>query len=142
MVRVFRIVQHIKTEFTMRRFLTPALALAVASMSSAPAMAHPKLLSATPAAESTVAPTNRIELRFSEKLIAQFAGASLEMTDMPGMKMHAPMTMKVATRVSADGLGLTIMTAKPLPKGSYKLSYHVVSSDTHRIEGGYSFKVQ
>jgi methionine-rich copper-binding protein CopC len=128
-------------EFMMRLLPISALALALAGIAS-PAMAHPKLLAATPAANTTVAPTNRIELRFSEKLIAQFAGASLDMTDMPGMRMHAPMTMKVATSVTPDGLGLNVVTAKPLPKGTYKITYHVVSADTHRIEGTYSFNIQ
>lgn len=123
----------------MRRYLIPVLALA--SLAT-PALAHPKLVSATPAAGSSVAPTNHIDLKFSEKLIAQFSSATLEMTGMPGMATHAPMKMKVATAVSADGLTLSVTLPKPLPKGTYKLSYNIVSADTHRIEDGYSFTVR
>jgi methionine-rich copper-binding protein CopC len=123
----------------MRRLIVPAFVLALVA---APAFAHPKVVSSTPAANATVAPTSRIELKFSEKLVAQFAGASLHMTDMPGMKMHGPMVMKVATSVGPDGMTLIAATPKPLPKGTYKLSYHVVSADTHRIEGELGFKVQ
>lgn len=114
----------------------------IAATASAPLLAHPKLLSSTPAAESTVAPLSRIEVAFSEKLVPQFTGATLARTDMPGMPMHAPMQMKVASSVDADGTRLVVTTSKPLPKGSYKLSYHVVSTDTHRVEGGFGFKVQ
>jgi methionine-rich copper-binding protein CopC len=123
----------------MRRLIVPALA---AALIAAPALAHPKVVSSTPAAEATVAPISRVEVKFSEKLVAQFAGASLDMTDMPGMKMNAPMKMKVATSVSPDGMTLIATTPKPLPKGTYKLNYHVVSSDTHRVEGDLGFKVQ
>jgi methionine-rich copper-binding protein CopC len=29
-----------------------------------------------------------------------------------------------------------------LAVGTYKVDYHVVSTDTHRIQGSYTFKVQ
>ncbi|TPG47199.1 copper homeostasis periplasmic binding protein CopC [Sphingomonas glacialis] len=109
---------------------------------SAPAFAHPKLLSSTPAADAVVAPVDRIELKFSEKLLAPMAGAELMMTEMPGMTMHAPMKMKLTTTVGATGDSLIATLPKPLPKGGYTFTYHVVSTDTHRIEGSYRFKVQ
>lgn len=123
----------------MRRLIVPAFLFALVA---APAFAHPKVVSSTPAEGAAVAPISRVEIKFSEKLVAQFTGASLNMTDMPGMKMRSPMVMKVATSVSPDGLTLIAATPKPLPKGTYKLSYHIVSADTHRIEGALGFKVQ
>lgn len=106
------------------------------------AYAHPKLVSATPAPNSVAAPTAQLQLVFSEGLVAQFSGADLVMTEMPGMKMNAPMKMTVKATVGADGKTLILTLPKALPKGSYKLSYHVVSTDTHRVEGNYSFKVK
>lgn len=106
------------------------------------AYAHPKLLSATPAANSVAAPTARLQLVFSEGLVAQLSGADLVMTDMPGMKMNAPMKMRATATLGADGKTLVVTLPKALTPGGYKLSYHVVSTDTHRVEGSYSFKVK
>ena len=87
------------------------------------------------------APTAELKLVFSESLVAQFSGADLVMTDMPGMKMNAPMKMPAKATLAADGKTLVVTLPKALPKGGYKLSYHVVSTDTHRVEGNYSFKI-
>ena len=120
-----------------------ASVLAVAAfVAPLPAFAHPKLVSATPAPDSTTAPTARLQLVFSEKLVGQFSGAEVVMTDMPGMKMHGPMKMPVKASVAADGKTLLLTLPKPLPKGGYRVDWHVVSSDTHRVKGSYSFKVQ
>ncbi|MBO9579597.1 MAG: copper homeostasis periplasmic binding protein CopC [Sphingobium sp.] len=106
------------------------------------AFAHPKLVSATPAPNVATAPTARLQLVFSEGLVAQFSGADLVMTEMPGMKMNAPMKMPATAALGADGKTLLVTLPKALPAGSYKLSYHVVSTDTHRVEGNYSFRVR
>jgi len=105
------------------------------------AYAHPKLVSATPAANAVTAPTAQLKLVFSESLVAQFSGADLVMTEMPGMKMNAPMKMPAKATLGSDGKTLVVTLPRALPRGSYKLSYHVVSTDTHRVEGSYSFKV-
>jgi methionine-rich copper-binding protein CopC len=106
------------------------------------AYAHPKLVSATPAANSVTAPTARLQLIFSESLVAQFSSADLVMTEMPGMKMNAPMKMPAKATLGTDGKTLVVTLPKALPVGSYKLSYHVVSTDTHRVEGSYTFKIK
>jgi methionine-rich copper-binding protein CopC len=103
--------------------------------------AHPKLISATPAPNAVTAPTARLQLVFSEALVAQFSGADLVMTEMPGMKMSAPMKMPTKAVLGEDGRSLLVTLSKALPRGSYSLSYHVVSNDTHRVEGKYSFKI-
>jgi methionine-rich copper-binding protein CopC len=119
----------------------PVLAIA-ALVAPLPAFAHPKLVSATPAPDAATAPTARLQLVFSERLVAQFSGAELVMTEMPGMKMHGPMRMPAKASVAEDGKTLVLTLAKPLPKGGYRVDWHVVSTDTHRVQGNYSFKVQ
>lgn len=120
-----------------------ASVLAVAALvAPLPAFAHPKLVSATPAPNAATGPTARLELVFSEKLVPQFSGAEVVMTDMPGMKMHGPMKMPVKASVAADGKTLVLTLPRPLPKGGYRVEWHVVSADTHRVNGNYSFKVQ
>ena len=109
---------------------------------ASPALAHPKLVSATPAPNASVAATGRLQLTFSEPLVAKFSGVELVMTDMPGMKMSSPMKMVARTALGADGRTVVVTLAKPLPRGTYRLDWHVVSADTHRVKGSYGFKVQ
>ena len=117
--------------------------LAVAALvAPLPAFAHPKLVSATPAADTASAPTARVQLVFSEALVQQFSGADIAMTAMPGMKMNAPMRMSGQASLAEDGKALVITFPKPLPKGSYRVDWHVVSTDTHRMQGNYNFQVQ
>lgn len=122
----------------MGKFLVVAAATV---LTAAPALAHPKLVSATPGSNATVAPTAKVQLTFSEKLLPKFSGAEVTMTGMPGMATHPPMKVTATVAVAADGKTMVIAFAKPLAKGTYRLDWHVVSSDTHRVKGGYAFKV-
>lgn len=122
------------------------LRLSVATLAAAllivtGAEAHPRLTGATPAPNAVVAAPARLELHFSEKLMPTFSGMEVSMTSMPGMKMGSPMKMAVTTTVSPDGTTLIGVPEKQLPAGSYRLDYHVVSADTHRIHAGYAFSV-
>lgn len=119
-----------------------AVAMAASVFSATAALAHPKLNSATPAADSVVTAPTRIQLVFSETLVAQFSAIDLTMTEMPGMKMGPMKISGVKATVGADGKTLVATLAKPLSVGTYKLDYHVVSADTHRIQGSYTFKVK
>ena len=128
------------------RSLRLSLTLAAASalmVAGTAAQAHPKLLSASPAANATITKTAKIELHFSETLVGQFSGVDLVMTDMPGMKMNSPMKMGgVAVAVGSDGKTLVATLQRPLPAGTYKLDWHAVSADTHRVNGSYNFQVK
>lgn len=126
-----------------RNLLFKTAALSAALLVAGVAQAHPKLLSSTPAANATVDRMAKIELRFSEKLVPQFSGADLTMTGMPGMASHGPMKMKgLATTVGDDGKTLLLTAKTPLPAGDYKLDWHAVAADSHRIKGSYNFKVK
>jgi len=126
----------------MSRLLLAASALFMAALPSA-ALAHPKLLSASPAANATVAKPTKLTLGFSEKLIAQLSGIELMMTGMPGMANHAPMPIKgFKTDVAADGKTMVVTLPRALPAGSYDLAWHIVGADQHRMEGKYSFTVK
>ena len=128
----------------MASFRNLMLAATVATIAIAtPALAHPKLLSATPAAGSTVSAPTQIVLAFSETLMPPMSGLDLVMTGMPGMANHAP--MKIAgfkTSVSQDGKSLVATLPRALPAGIYDAHWHVVSTDTHRIEGHLTFTVR
>ncbi len=122
------------------RSLTVSIA-AVLLVASGAANGHPKIVSATPAANATVAKPARLELRFSEKLMPKFTGADLMMTGMKGMK-HAPMKVASTASVGADGRTLVIVPKAPLGAGTYSVAWYVVSSDTHRITGNHAFAVK
>lgn len=124
----------------------PAVRLAAAILVigvAGPALAHPKLLVAAPAAQATVSNVTRASLTFNEALTASLSGIDLTMTAMPGMRDHAP--MKIAgfkTALGEDGKTLTAAFPRPLPAGAYRLDWHAVAADTHRITGSLTFTVR
>jgi hypothetical protein len=113
-------------------------ALAVLAMAAlaGSAEAHPKLKSVSPAADvsSKVSP-KEIRLNFSEGVIAKFSG--LELKDEAGKT--------IATGAPANDPGdrkqLVVPLPAPLTAGRYKVTWHAVSEDTHRVKGEYSFGV-
>ncbi len=107
------------------------------------AQAHTKIVDSTPAANSAVPPTSNISLTFSEKPTPAFSGADIVMTGMPGMSGHQPMKLTgMKPSWSADGKTLTLTGGRPLPKGTYEVSWHAAAADTHRMQGKYSFTVK
>lgn len=109
---------------------------------ASPALAHPKLLATTPAADASVAAPSRISLSFSERLMPRLSGVEIVMTAMPGMPDHRMTVTGFQTSTTDDGKTLTAVLARPLTAGSYQVSWHVVSTDTHRVEGSFAFTVQ
>jgi hypothetical protein len=112
--------------------LAAAGALAVASEASA----HAHLTSSDPAANATVPAPKQLTLHFSEKLNAKFSGLALTMPQMNNMA--------VATKVSVgkDGKTLVATPGTALTAGEYKVDWHAVTADTHRVQGVYSFTVK
>lgn len=123
---------------------TATMVAAVAALLvPAVAFAHPKLVSATPAANATVARTSTVKLVFSERLMPRMSTAALTMTGMPGMAKHPDMKMTgVTSAVGPDGKSIVLTLAKPLPAGSYRADWVIVGADTHRITGAHSFSVK
>ena len=121
-------------------FIAPVLA---ALAFSGTAQAHTKLVSSSPAANATVAKPAKIVLTFNEKLVAKFASATLTMTGMPGMADHAPMKISGFTSVmSKDGKSMTLLMKRALVAGTYNLKWAAAGTDTHRMEGNFTFTVR
>lgn len=114
-----------------------AVALIAAILSgSGIAYAHPELQSADPAIGTVMtAPPKQIRITFNETVIPQFSG--LEMKDKTG-KIIA--TGK-ATTDPANKKVLVVPMMEQLLPGEYKVEWHAVSDDTHRVKGSYSFSV-
>lgn len=121
--------------------LAAPIAFALAMMASSTAFAHATLLRASPAAGSTVGKTGTILLDFSDDLVAAQSGIDLVMTAMPGMADHPPMPIKGIAAI-AKGKTLSIALPRPLPAGTYQLTWHVAGADQHKVEGRYSFTVR
>ena len=121
-------------------FTTPLLAvLAFAGT----AQAHTRLVSSSPAAHATVARPGRVVLTFNERVVANFSGAELMMTGMPGMANHQPMAITGFTSaMSADGKTLTLTMRRALTAGTYQIKWHAAGADTHRMEGTFNFTVR
>jgi methionine-rich copper-binding protein CopC len=122
----------------MSRNITAMATLAVLAMGalSTSAEAHPKLKSVSPAADvsSKVSP-KEIKLNFSEGVIAKFSG--LELKDEAGKTI----TTGVPATDPGDRKQLVVPLPSPLSAGRYKVAWHAVSEDTHRVKGEYSFEV-
>lgn len=115
--------------------MSPRLLIACAAFacSATPAFAHAFLQRAQPGAGATLsAPPGRIALIFTEKLEPAFSGIAVR--DSSGRDVEAgPVTI---------GGNAMIVPLRPLPAGTYRVTWHVVSVDTHRTEGAYSFTVK
>ena len=113
-----------------------ALAILAVGAVATSADAHPKLKSVSPAADvsSKVSPTE-IKLNFSEGVIAKFSG--LELKDEAGKII----TTGAPVNDPADRKQLVVPLPSPLIAGRYKVAWHAVSEDTHRVKGEYSFEV-
>ena len=123
-----------------------ALAISLVALSAAPALAHPKLLSTMPAANASVAPTDKLTFHFSEELEGKFSGATVTATKMMmGNKMMAH-PMKIdgvkASVDPSDQKTMVISLKSALGPGTYKVDWHAVSTDTHRVAGTFTFSVK
>ncbi|MFC3175429.1 copper resistance protein CopC [Novosphingobium bradum] len=129
----------------MRRSLPAPAALGLAALAlfaiPGAALAQPRLVAATPAANATVSRPTVLRLTFSETLAAPLSGVDLVMTGMPGMASHAPMPIRGFTTATA-GPVLTVTLPRPLPAGSYQLKWHAAAADQQRVEGSYAFTVR
>lgn len=125
------------------RCVIPAVVVAGLLGFSAPALAHPRLLRTTPAANATIAAPTRITLAFSERLIAPMSAGDLVVIATPNHTKMAPTKIVgVTPGIAGGGKMLVLALKRKLAPGSYRLNWHVVSVDTHRVQGTLNFKVK
>jgi methionine-rich copper-binding protein CopC len=123
--------------------LIAVLSAASVALVSAPAAAHPRLVSSQPTEGAQVSRPRAVSLTFSERLVPAMSNFELVMTGMPGMANHDPMKISGFTaQVAPDGKTLRANLPRPLPAGTYELNWSVVAADTHRIKGKINFTVR
>jgi copper resistance protein C len=121
----------------MSRLTSRTLAAAVFALSSlwlggGAAYAHAHLQRSDPRDGSTVIPApNQVALWFSESLQPAFSG--VEVRDAQGSRVDQgePQISGAAMRIGV----------KALSPGTYKVNWHVLSVDTHKTHGSFSFQV-
>ena len=127
----------------MFKSLLPSAAAAFALLlMPATASAHTKLVSSTPAANSTVSKVTSVNLQFNEKIVASTLKTELVMTGMPGMANHAPMKIAATSVMGKDGKSLTLTAKRALVPGTYKVKWSAAGADTHRMGSEFSFTVK
>jgi copper resistance protein C len=96
------------------------------------AHAHASLARASPSAGSTMsAAPDEVILTFTESLEAAFS--KLTVMDASGTEVS-----RGKAQVNNNTMRISL---KPLNAGIYKVNWRAVSTDTHRIEGSFTFGV-
>ena len=115
------------------RISIPAAAILLAVMPSTGAQAHAFLDHAEPRVGSTV-PTAPRELALFYTQNLEPAFSSVEVSDGNGARVDLG---KPTISASTMRVGL-----KPLPPGTYRVRWHVLSVDTHTTQGSFTFHVK
>ncbi len=114
----------------MTKLKTIALGVLMACAATA-AQAHAQLDHAVPAVGSTVASSpGQVTLYFTELLEPKFSGG--EVSNASGARVDR------GTSVSAKVMRLSVGGLAP---GTYSVKWHVLSVDTHKTQGSFSFSV-
>ncbi|WP_043674658.1 copper resistance CopC family protein [Clavibacter michiganensis] len=131
---------HPRTPSVLRRAALTAGAAALvvggALIPAGPASAHDRLVGSTPAADATVtAEPGTVALDFSEDLLAlddQASGFAIQVVNSTDGSFHQDgcVTVDGSTATSRVALGTA---------GTYQVTWRAVSSDSHPIDGTYSF---
>jgi methionine-rich copper-binding protein CopC len=110
-------------------------ACAIALSAAGSALAHPRLIRATPAAGGTVAtPPSEVTIRFSEKLEPAFS--SFVVRDAEGKQVD-----KGDGALDKKDHQLMRGSLQPVSPGVYKVEWKAVGTDTHKVNGEFTFTV-
>src|SRR5215831_14813783 len=113
-----------------RRILV--LSLLLLGLGGGGAHAHAMLASASPPVGGSVgAAPRQVTLSFTQGLEPAFS--SVQVTDSKGARVD---TGKAQVSGSTMSVGL-----KALSPGTYRVNWHVLSVDTHKTQGSFSFRV-
>ena len=112
-----------------------SLGLGLALLGSAPpVLAHAALLRAMPQSGSVVSTSpSEVRLQFSEGIEGRFSG----------LNVVAPNGKPIATgRAQVQGTAMVVPITAPLPPGMYRVNWHVLSVDGHKVQGSFTFEVR
>jgi methionine-rich copper-binding protein CopC len=120
----------------MRRLsLSLTTALAVLGLPAVP-LAHAFLDHAAPPVGGIIAKVPaEVRLFFSEAIEPRFSGIEL-------MAVDGDLVRAGPARVDTGDRRQLVLPLPTLPPGRYRVSWHVVSVDTHRTEGDFIFEIK
>jgi len=114
----------------MRKFVIPSLLFA--AFGSIAAHAHAMLDRASPSVGSTVASAPReVSLTFTQNLESAFS--SVQVTGANGARVD-----QGKPQISGNTMRVSLKSLSP---GTYRVRWHVLSVDTHKTEGNFTFHV-
>ena len=113
------------------RIGAPVVAAALAGLS--PAFANAFLQRAAPPVGATVHAPHELRLSFTEKIEPLFSKVTVQTASGAPVQTGAPH--------SADGGQQLVLVLPVLPAGTYTVTWHVTSVDTHKTEGSFHFTV-
>ena len=117
----------------MIRLVLPFVLLALAAPA---AEAHAFLDHAVPAVGATIpAAPKQVQMVFTQGLEPSFSGATMIGADGQTVATGAPV-------FDPQNPMQMVLNLPPLAPGQYKVSWHVVSVDTHRTQGSFNFTVE
>lgn len=123
--------------FSRQTAIHACVSLAMLSTLATPAFAHAHLKQAEPAAGATVATgPSQLRLSFTEGVELAFSGLTIAMDGGMAVKPSA------VALAPADPTTMVVTLAAPLMPGHYKVSWHVLSDDSHKTRGHYAFTVK
>ena len=116
----------------MRRTALAAMVPLLILLATGDASAHASLDHAEPRVGNTVATAPReVTLWFTQKL--EMAFSTITVTNSAGQRVDTG-----KTRVSGNQMTISL---RPTGAGTYRVKWRVLSVDTHRADGDFSFKV-
>jgi methionine-rich copper-binding protein CopC len=113
------------------KIATSVLAAWLVLAMAGPTFGHAHLSSAMPAPGATVKAPAEIRLLFTEPLEPAFS--TIEVYDAAGKRIQ--------TGKSEVKDNIMHVPLKPLPAGGYKVNWRVLSVDTHKSSGSFTFTV-
>jgi methionine-rich copper-binding protein CopC len=124
------------SEDTMQRFLKPfIIAILASSLAATAAFAHAFLDHASPGVGMTVSGSpSELTLSFTQGVVVAFSSLTVSGTGgaVPASKpVNDPSNQQI----------IHVRLGHALKPGSYTVTWHVLSVDTHRTEGSYHFTV-
>jgi methionine-rich copper-binding protein CopC len=121
---------------TQRTIVVLAASATLVLSGAATALAHAQLVRATPAVGGTVqVPVSEVTLRFNERLEGKFS--SVVVRDSTGKQVDKG-DGAVDTN---DRTLMRVQLQQPVAPGVYKVEWKVMSADTHKVDGNFTFKV-
>jgi methionine-rich copper-binding protein CopC len=121
---------------TQRTIVVLAASATLVLSSAVTALAHAHLIRATPAAGGTAqVPLSEVTLRFNERLEGKFS--SVVVRDSTGKQVDKGDGAVDKT----DRTLMRVQLQQPVPPGLYKVEWKVMSADTHKVDGNFTFKV-